>query len=532
MAAVPCDHPRKAMPDAPRPVLGQLTKLDKPRFFIASRVGMRLALAVFLTIVLVETTILVPSYLIQKQALVDRLTQGAFAAAEAALGAHGHDRDRDLRVYAAILAHGNDEIMGATLFHDDGLQISTTGDAPALDFAATQDGTIQQRSSDGDWLDIAWLSAQSGLPFLLIMRLDARAIDEALLAYVGRVMAIVLLLSVVVCATTMMIFDCMVLSPILRLGRRLNAVRQDPSGAAALLIKVDRNDEIGELQASFNHTVTGLSDTVTMLEDALNALKQAKTDLEHKVIEREAAQEAAADANRAKSQFLAAMSHELRTPLNAVLGFAQMLQSYSDNPLTDEQSEYIEHIMTGGNHVLTLVNQVLDLSKIESGRLDLSMQRVQPVKIIDEAVALAQPLAEQRGVSWKMNLDGVSDHTVSADPDRLKQVLLNLLSNAVKYNRDDGSVTIAAALTDDERVRMSVTDTGLGIPTEDYAGVFEPFSRLGMETTTIEGTGIGLTISRQLVESMGGKLDFESTVGQGTTFWLELPIGNPASSPA
>jgi len=493
---------------------------------------MRLALAVFLTIVLVEATILVPSYLIQKQALVDRLTDGAFAAADAGLGAHGHDRDRDLRVYAAILAHGNDMIMGASLFHGDGSQISTTGDAPALDFAATQDGTIQQRSGDGDWLDIAWLKEQSGLPFILIMRLDARGIDEELMAYVGRVMAIVLLLSVVVCATTMLIFDCMVLSPILRLGRRLNAVRQDPVNATALLIKVNRKDEIGELQEAFNHTVTGLSDTVNMLEEALNALKQAKTDLEHKVTDREAAQEAAAEANHAKSQFLAAMSHELRTPLNAVLGFAQLLQSYSDNPLTKEQQEYVEHILSGGNHLLTLVNEVLDLSKIESGRVDLEMQHVQPTMVINEAIAMAQPLAEQRGVSWKIDLDGASHHTVSADPDRLKQVLLNLLSNAVKYNRDNGSVSVAAALTDDGQLRMSVTDTGPGIPAAEFDGVFEPFSRLGMESSTIEGTGIGLTISRELVESMGGKLDFESAVGQGTTFWLELPIDKPASSPA
>jgi signal transduction histidine kinase len=525
MAERPEERPSQPNPDQP-------TSLKEPRLFIASRVGMRLALAVFVTIVLVEATILVPSYLIQKQALVDRLTDGAFAAAEAALGAHGHDKDRDLRVYAAILAHGSEEIMGASLFHDDGSQISTTGDVPSLAFTATLDGTTHRRSDDGDWLDVAWLSEQSGLPFILIMRLDARGIDEELMAYVGRVMAIVLLLSVVVCATTMLIFDWMVLSPILRLGRRLSAVRQDPSNAAALLITVNRTDEIGELQTAFNHTVTGLSDTVTMLEDALNALKQAKADLEHKVVEREAAQEAAAEANHAKSQFLAAMSHELRTPLNAVLGFAQLLQSYSDNPLTEEQQDYIGHILTGGNHVLTLVNEVLDLSKIESGRMDLSMQQVQPIKIIDEAVAMAQPLAEQRGVSWKMDFHGVSDQTVSADPDRLKQVLLNLLSNAVKYNRDAGSVTIAVALADNDRIRMSVTDTGMGIPAEDHAGVFEPFSRLGMEGSTIEGTGIGLTISRELVESMGGKMDFASTVGQGTTFWLEFPIDHTGSPPA
>ncbi len=521
MAAISRERPSRTSSDKP-------VGLREPRLFIASRVGMRLALAVFLAIVVVEATVLIPSYLIQKQVLLDRLTQGAFAAADAALGAHGHDRDRDLRVYAAILAHGNDMIMGASLFHDDGSQISTTGDAPGLGFADTSEGIVQQRSDNGDWLDIAWLSEQSGLPFAVIMRLDARGIDEALLAYVGRVMAIVLVLSIVVCATTMLIFDRMVLTPILRLGRRLDAVRQDPSNATALLIKVGREDEIGELQEAFNQTATGLADTVTRLEDALNALKHAKADLERKVTEREVAQKVAAEANRAKSQFLAAMSHELRTPLNAVLGFAQLLESYSDHPLTEEQQEYVAQIMSGGSHLLSLVNEVLDLSKIESGHMDLSLQHVRPVEIIDEAIAMAQPLAEQRGITWTLDLDGASDHTVTADPDRLKQVLLNLLSNAVKYNCDNGSVMVAAALADDDRVRISVRDTGPGIPAEAFDGVFAPFSRLGMENSTIEGTGIGLTISRELVERMGGELDFDSTVGEGTTFWLALPIDKPA----
>jgi PAS domain S-box-containing protein len=237
------------------------------------------------------------------------------------------------------------------------------------------------------------------------------------------------------------------------------------------------------------------------------------------------AKELADVANRAKSEFLSSMSHELRTPLNAIMGFAQMLKEYSDQPLTNEQSTSVRHILSAGNHLLGLINEVLDLARIEAGRLDLSVETVDLMQVIRESVTLVQPLAKRAQVNVSVNADGVSKILVEADRNRLKQVLLNVLSNAVKYNRANGAVTVSPVTFNGAVARINVSDTGPGIPADRHDEVFRPFSRIGAEASKIEGTGIGLTISRQLVESMGGSLDFESAVGEGSTFWVELPIG-------
>jgi PAS domain S-box-containing protein len=236
---------------------------------------------------------------------------------------------------------------------------------------------------------------------------------------------------------------------------------------------------------------------------------------------------AADAANKAKSVFLSSMSHELRTPLNAILGFAQLQRDYSDQPLSDEQRQSIEQILEGGQHLLALINEVLDLSKIEAGEVELSLGPFDAAEIIQESVALVRPIADQLGVSFIVGWTTPPTLQAMADKSRLKQVLLNLLSNAVKYNHDKGTMTVAAAETSSGTARISISDTGSGIPADRRDEVFRPFSRLGLEASKIEGTGIGLTISRRLVENMGGGLDFDSTVGEGSTFWCELPIAEP-----
>ena len=232
-------------------------------------------------------------------------------------------------------------------------------------------------------------------------------------------------------------------------------------------------------------------------------------------------------ASQAKSEFLSSMSHELRTPLNAIMGYAQLLRDYSEQPLTDEQRDGIEQILDGGQHLLVLVNEVLDLSRIESGGVALSLESVDISQIVPESLALVQPLADERNVSLVVAEEVRSGELVTADRDRLKQVLLNLLSNAVKYNREGGSVTVTTTVGAKDTLRLAITDTGRGIPENRRHEVFRPFSRLGMEASKVEGTGIGLTISRQLVEGMGGSLDFESTANEGSTFWIELSLAQP-----
>jgi signal transduction histidine kinase len=247
---------------------------------------------------------------------------------------------------------------------------------------------------------------------------------------------------------------------------------------------------------------------------------------ERKRVEQElvAAWKAADAANQAKSEFLSSMSHELRTPLNAILGFAQMQRDYPDQPLSDEQRASIEHIVEGGQHLLSLINDVLDLSKIESGSVDLVLEAIDVEQAVRQSIVLVRPLADERGVSFVINGGFESQIYVLADSSRLKQVLLNLLSNAVKYNRETGTVTLDAVTTETGKLRVSITDTGAGISADNHDEVFRPFSRVGMEASRIEGTGIGLTISRQLIESMDGSLDFDSIVGAGSTFWFELPL--------
>ena len=234
------------------------------------------------------------------------------------------------------------------------------------------------------------------------------------------------------------------------------------------------------------------------------------------------AKQAAEASSRAKSDFLSSMSHDLRTPLNAVIGFAQMLEMNRERTLTAKQREYCEYIKSGGNHLLDLVNEVLDLAGIESGRLKLSIEPVKVQDALETVHAAMSPLAAKAGVSLNVAVTAmIAD--IRADDFRLRQVLINLVSNAIKYNWPRGSVTMTAEATPSERIRLVVTDTGAGIPAERQKELFEPFHRLGAEHTDVEGTGIGLALSRRLVEAMGGNIGFTSEVGRGSTFWIEFP---------
>lgn len=237
--------------------------------------------------------------------------------------------------------------------------------------------------------------------------------------------------------------------------------------------------------------------------------------------ERKKAEENAKRASDAKSDFLSRMSHELRTPMNAILGFGQLLEFDSDE-LDENQQSHVREIMGAGDHLLSLINEVLDLTEIESGSLEVSMQTVDLDDAVNQSLSLIKPLAEARDVKQINNISG-QGFKLLADFTRLKQVLLNLLSNAVKYNSDKGVITLDAKVIDEQRLRISITDTGEGLTKEEIDKLFTSFERLNPKFN-VEGTGIGLVITKSLVELMSGSIGVESTKGSGTTFWVELAL--------
>ncbi len=231
---------------------------------------------------------------------------------------------------------------------------------------------------------------------------------------------------------------------------------------------------------------------------------------------------AAEKANRAKTDFLSGMSHELRTPLNAILGFAQLMESGAPSP-TPSQKRNIDQILKAGWYLLELINEILDLALIESGKLTLSREPVSLVEVMLECRAMIEPQAHKRGIAMTFPRFDIP-YFVKADRTRVKQVLINLLFNAIKYNKPGGSVVVECTLSPPHSIRIGVRDTGAGLAPEQLAQLFQPFNRLGKESSAEEGTGIGLVMTKRLVELMGGTIGADSTVGMGSVFWIELGL--------
>ena len=263
------------------------------------------------------------------------------------------------------------------------------------------------------------------------------------------------------------------------------------------------------------------------LDEERRQVARNARELERINLELQQAKEEAERGNRAKTQFLSNMSHELRTPLNAVLGFAQMLEQDERQPLAERHAQYVEQILKGGRHLLELINDVLDLARVEAGRVELQPGPVDPAAVLRECTQLIQPLADDAEVHLEVDI-AADTPTIQSDPRRLRQIAINLMSNAVKYNHAGGRVTAGIGPNADGGVRLQISDTGRGIPAERQRELFHPFNRLGLEHSGVEGTGVGLVVTRRLVERMGGEIRFSSEYGVGSVFWVDMPQTLPA----
>ena len=295
----------------------------------------------------------------------------------------------------------------------------------------------------------------------------------------------------------------------------LTYIRADGTRLPALVSVTALNGPDGRL---IGFLLIGTDNTARKQVEAEQALLDQR--LRETNAELQAAREAAEKANRAKSEFLSSMSHELRTPLNAVLGFAQLMASEVPAPPARQQRS-IDQILKGGWYLLRLINEILDLATIESGKVTMSQEPMSMIDVLQDCKGMIEPQATRRGIAMTFpRFDKVL--YIHADRTRVKQVMINLLSNAIKYNASGGSVIVQCVATDTGRVRIRVKDTGIGLSADQMAQLFQPFNRLGQQDGAEEGTGIGLVVTRQLVELMGGTIGVESAVGVGTVFWVEF----------
>jgi len=285
-------------------------------------------------------------------------------------------------------------------------------------------------------------------------------------------------------------------------------------------VRLKRKDGSEIWAASSGHYIYDRDDNIVGLEGTTRDITRRKKAEQALLLAKEQAEQASA----AKTDFLSGMSHELRTPLNAIIGFSQMLDIQGDAPLTDKQNEYLDIIRRSGEHLLSLINEILDLARVEAGRMDVRLAPVCSSDLIEECVALVRPLALKRTINFSVEETHEVCPYIQVDRMKFKQILLNLMSNAVKYNVRGGCVEITTAIQGAD-LRIDVSDTGQGLTADECSALFEPFQRLGAEHSDVEGTGLGLVLAKRMIDAMGGDISVTSEPGLGSTFSVVVPLG-------
>lgn len=399
----------------------------------------------------------------------------------------------------AVVMIGN---VGDPVWTD--LSRAVTG--PAVDTRRT--GVVEYGSANGE-MHVGALSPIRGTPWAAWVELPRGAIIAPAQVFLNR-MILIGLICMAIGAALASVLAGRLTRPLAELTTVAEAIA---AGDYSQRGTVREHDEIGRLAEAFNV----MAGHVESAQHHLEALVVERT------AELSAARREAERANDAKSAFLSRMSHDLRTPLNSVIGFAQLFET---DKLLPEQRENVQQILNGSRHLLQLIDEVLQITKAETGQVTLSTEPIGVADVVTGAVALIRPLADRRGL--RVSVDVAPEDWVMADRQRLSDVLLNLLSNAVKYNRPGGAIKVRVEHHAD-RVRLGVTDTGAGIPPEKLPRLFTPFDRLGAELGPEEGTGLGLALARTLAMAMRGSIHVDSQTDVGTTFWLDLPRAEPVA---
>lgn len=413
------------------------------------------------------------------------------------------DRDLMSSTLSSLMSVPN--VLGARITHPNGDVIISLGN-----FGTAGDGKTTAHQK------IEWTNnGQTRLIGYFDIALDVSQVNDALVYGIMTTVSILVLLTGVVMASIYFAVRH-ITQPLDALNGLMYRIAEGRHDLAVPYLQ--RNDEIGRVAAA----VKTFRDNAVELEKLRNNLEQQVSE---QTKDLRYAKEEAEIANRAKSEFLSSMSHELRTPLNAIMGFAQLLElnaeRYADNP---QYAKSVKQILLSSTKLLGLIEQVLDFSKIETGNLEVTLEDVSMNSIIQAVQETVQPLASKYEINLSRTKGPFWDGLVHVDPILLRQAICNLMLNAIKYNRPGGRVEYTCTRMATGRVRFVITDTGVGIAPEKQADLFQPFTRLGAESSTIEGTGIGLSITKKLLDIMDCRIDFESVVGIGTTFWIEIPI--------
>ncbi len=460
--------------------------------FFKARLSRHIGFWVIVSVLLIEAIILIPSYITQKKWLLEQLEHSGFITVLPIVRLSDSNTAADELLSAAERVTTDSRIVGGAIYRAAGGRlVGTFGEPPALTLEAMQDREIVRAiSDDGLRYDVGWPAAKSESAYHIIGRLDASAVKDALWASVGRIILFVILIVAFVTAGTMLAVGTTVITPILRLRNDMLNAGSEEGSKNFYSRSVKRHDELGDVMAAFN----SMYDQIGSRTAKLSA---ANEQLQLEIAERKRAEESAEAANKSKSAFLANMSHELRTPLNAIIGYSEILMEEAEDLGYEDFTPDVQKIHTSGKHLLVLINNILDLSKVEAGKMELYPETFPISAMIEDVISTIQPMAAKKSNTLTVHCEE-NLGTMHSDLTKLRQILFNLLSNAAKFT-EQGTIhlDVTRNLKDGVGwVSFSVRDTGIGMTPQQMEKLFLAISQGHDPAGSIYGgTGLGLVIS-------------------------------------